>query len=101
MQMTDYIKELVSVPGAAVVAGILLTLTMVRKGVLTLFRDRRELRVDDAYAGIVEGLRGEVVRLREAVTELTLEVHRLREENAELRRVVATQRVDFEDEKTR
>jgi len=84
--MPDSIKELVSVPGAAIVAGVLLVLTLTRAGLLALFRDRRELRVDDAYAGIIEALRAEVLRLREAVDGLQREIHQLRLENEELRR---------------
>jgi len=84
--MPDYLKELVNIPGAAIVAGILMTLAIARKGLLTLFRDRRELRVDDAYAGIIEALRTEVQRLRRAVDELQQEIHQLRMENDELRR---------------
>ena len=84
--MPDYIKELVSVPGAAIVAGVLMSLAIMRHGLLAFFRDRRELRVDDAYSGIIEALRAEVARLRSAVDDLQKEIHKLRLENEELRR---------------
>lgn len=67
--MTE-ILDLLTLPGSAIVAGTMVGLVLLRKGLLTLIGDRNHLKAGAVYNELVDRLRAEIAFLR---TELEVE----------------------------
>ena len=65
----EHFFDLIKIPGAAVVAGTMLGLILVRKGLLTIIGDKRDAGQHNVYAEIINNLRAEIIRLHAAVQQ--------------------------------